>query len=76
MVCYYGYYSNLPRGKRKKEEQDGAISSVIGDDFNSPAKRKGWARLIQKIYEVDPLTCPNYKGSMRILNTTYRDISK
>jgi hypothetical protein len=29
--------------------------------------RKNWARLIQKIYEVDPLTCPRCKGEMRII---------
>jgi hypothetical protein len=34
----------------------------------SPAKRKEWARLIQKIYEVDPLTCPKCKGAMKIIS--------
>jgi len=29
--------------------------------------RKNWARLIQKIYEVDPLTCPKCQGSMRVI---------
>jgi hypothetical protein len=27
---------------------------------------KNWARLIQKIYEVDPLTCPKCKGRSKI----------
>jgi len=26
-----------------------------------------WARLIQKIYEVEPLTCLKYQPSMRII---------
>jgi len=30
--------------------------------------RKNWARLIQKIYEVDPLVCPKCKGTMRIIS--------
>ena len=30
--------------------------------------RKNWARLIQKIYEVDPLTCPKCQGVMRIIS--------
>jgi hypothetical protein len=30
--------------------------------------RKNWARLIQKIYEVDPLTCPKCGGIMRIIS--------
>ena len=29
MVRYYGYYSNVLRGKRKKEEQDDVIPNII-----------------------------------------------
>ena len=29
---------------------------------------KSWARLIQKIYEADPLVCPKCQGSMRIIS--------
>ena len=29
--------------------------------------RKNWARLIQKIYEVDPLVCPACRGEMRVI---------
>ena len=32
------------------------------------ALRKSWARLIQKIYEVDPLVCPKCQGVMRIIS--------
>jgi hypothetical protein len=28
---------------------------------------RSWARLIQKIYEVDPLICPARKGKMKII---------
>jgi hypothetical protein len=31
-------------------------------------KKKNWARLIQKIYEVDPLTCPKCGRIMRIIS--------
>ncbi|MFH1153325.1 MAG: hypothetical protein V1793_05875, partial [Pseudomonadota bacterium] len=30
--------------------------------------RQNWARLIQKIYEVDPLVCPKCQGSMKIIS--------
>ena len=30
--------------------------------------RKNWARLIQKIYNVNPLLCPKCSGSMRIIS--------
>jgi len=29
--------------------------------------RKTWFLLIQKIYEVDPLTCPKCQGKMRVV---------
>jgi len=29
--------------------------------------KANWARLIQKIYEVDPLECPNCGAAMRII---------
>jgi hypothetical protein len=29
---------------------------------------RNWARLIQKIYEVDPLICPKCQGAMRIIS--------
>jgi hypothetical protein len=67
MVRYYGYYSNVKRGKRKKAEQDAIIPCIIEEVGVSPEQRKSWARLIQKIYEVDPLTCPHCQGSMKII---------
>ena len=29
--------------------------------------RSTWARLIHKVYEVDPLECPRCKGPMRVI---------
>lgn len=29
---------------------------------------KGWAEMIRKVYEVDPLLCPSCGGRMRILS--------
>ena len=68
MVRYYGYYSNVTRGKRKQEDQDGLIPCILEPDRSSKEYRKNWARLIQKIYEVDPLTCPKCSGKMKIIS--------
>jgi len=68
MVRYYGFYSNVSRGKRKKQGQDWLIPCMLGADGSSKAYRKNWARLIQKIYETDPLCCPKCSGQMRILS--------
>jgi hypothetical protein len=50
-------HSNVSRGKRKESEDDG-VPCILEADKSSKEYRKNWARLIQKIYEVDPLTCP------------------
>jgi hypothetical protein len=72
MVRYYGYYSNVARGKRKKAEEDELIPSILEPEGSSKEHRKNWARLIQKIYEVDPLTCPKCSGAMKVISVDDR----
>jgi len=67
-VKYYGFYSNVSRGKRKKQDLDDIIPSILEPEGSSKAFRKNWARLIQKIYETDPLCCPKCSGKMKILS--------
>ena len=67
MVRYYGYYSNKARGMRQKAQCDDDCPALIESPLSSSAWRKNWARLIQKIYEVDPLLCPKCHGAMRII---------
>jgi len=67
MVRYYGYYSNVSRGKRKKAEMDDLVHSILQPDGSPKTFRKNWARLIQKIYEIDPLTCPKCSSEMRVI---------
>ena len=68
MVRYYGHYSNVSRGKRQMAGKDDDIPCILESQGNSKAFRKSWARLIQKIYEVDPLVCPKCLGTMRIIS--------
>ena len=65
MVRYYGHYSNASRGLRQKKNLGDLTPSILGPEDLKP--NCTWARLIQKIYEVDPLTCPKCQGQMRIL---------
>ena len=51
MVRYYGYYSNVSRGERKKQNQDEWIPCILEPEGSSKEYRKNCARLIQKIYE-------------------------
>lgn len=68
MVRYYGYYSNKSRGIRKKAGKDDILPALIEPVLTSRAFRKNWARLIQKIYQVDPLLCPKCQGTMKIIS--------
>ena len=65
---YYGFYSNKSRGLRKKAGTDDQVPALIDSDISRKAFRKNWARLIQKIYNVNPLLCPKCSGSMRIIS--------
>jgi len=65
---YYGFYSNVSRGKRKMQDQDDLIPSILEPDGSSTENRRNWSRLIQKIYETDPLTCARCGGTMGIIS--------
>ncbi|MCX5847111.1 MAG: transposase [Deltaproteobacteria bacterium] len=69
MVRYYGYYSNVSRGKRQESTEDDDIPYIIESEEDVKAHRRKWAKLIQKIYEVDPLICPKCQGTMRIISS-------
>ncbi len=67
MVRYYGYYSNVSRGRRKKTNTDELIPTVLEPEITLKAFRRTWARLIQKISEVDPLICAKCSGKMKVI---------
>lgn len=77
LVRYYGWYSNVSRGKRRRlqgtrpADQAGAAREPRGDEHDrSPdarALRRHWAEMIKRIYEVDPLICPSCGGEMRVV---------
>jgi hypothetical protein len=69
MVRYDVSYSNVARGERKKKDQDDLIDSILEPDSSSREYKRNWARLIQKIYEVNPLTCPKCQSPMRLIST-------
>ncbi len=66
-VRYYEYYSNKSRGLRKKAEADDDIPVIVKNEMSSKEWRQNRARLIQKIYEVNPLICPKCRGEMRVV---------
>ena len=66
-VRYYGYYSNKSKGLRKKAQADDDIPVIVKNETSSKEWRQNWARLIQKIYKVNPLICPKCQGEMKII---------
>ena len=64
MVRYYGLYSNAHRGQMRKREVNLSRPLIIEDEQCVPSR--GWAEMIKKIYEVDPLMCQECGGEMRI----------
>ena len=66
-VRYYGLYANAHRGKVKKANLE-AFPLRIAEDELQPLPSKGWAEMIRKVYEVDPLICPPCGGAMKIIS--------
>jgi len=71
LVRYYGWYSHRQRGIRAKAAAPGSSPSCDSPSIDRTAldakksaagPRAGsistWARLIKRVYEVDPLECP------------------
>ena len=69
---YVGWYSNRARGERAKKAspQAGTALPSSGEEpaseFAARAKA-AWARLIRKVYEADPLVCPQCGGPLRVI---------
>ena len=73
MLRYWGYYSNVSRGKRRAAARRLAgTGDPDGDSLpdDEPFRRRDrltWAVLIKKIYEIDPLLCPYCGAEMKII---------
>ncbi len=75
LVRYYGWYSNKNRGLRAKARAATVPAAPEvepapgGDDAAFRRRcRMRWAALIKKVYEVDPLNCPNCGGTMAVVS--------
>ena len=71
MTRYWGFYANAARGKRRKVEEEEPTSprpaqQDRADAFTRQA-RLSWAKLIRRVYEIDPLLCPFCGAEMKIL---------
>ncbi|MFH0799289.1 MAG: transposase [Pseudomonadota bacterium] len=65
-VRYYGLYANAHRGKVKKTSLEACPLRMAEEELR-PIPSKGWAEMIRKVYEVDPMVCPQCGGKMRVI---------
>jgi ribosomal protein S27E len=66
MVRYYGLYANAHRGKVRKAGHVPVALGMLEEELPRVSS-KGWAEMIRKVYEVDPLICPRCGGKMRVV---------
>jgi ribosomal protein S27E len=80
LIRYYGWYSNKARGQRRKRQQ-AAEAAALGAGratlpiagplaLELPPRSRAsqtWAMLIKRVYEIDPLECPNCGGQMKVV---------
>jgi len=62
----YGLYSNAHRGKMRKIGVDSSHPLIIEQEHHYVPSR-GWAEMIRKVYEVDPLICPKCGAEMKLI---------
>lgn len=65
-IRYSGLYANAHRGKVRKSEA-GVHKLLIIEEECPRIPRRGWAEMIKKVYEVNPMACPQCQGEMRII---------
>jgi hypothetical protein len=66
MIRYYALYSNAHRGKETKRGQAKSVPPILRPPPPTRAS-PGWRELIKRVYEVDPLTCPNCGSEMKVI---------
>ncbi len=68
LVWYVGWYSTRVRGEQARKAVPGAAVQAPEDGQVIAARaRSAWARLIHKVYEVDPLECPKCGAPMQVI---------
>ncbi len=70
-VRYWGFYANAARGKRRNAAGTAGATATSRqqNDADEPTRRArlSWAKLLHRVYEVDPLLCPFCGAEMKVL---------
>ena len=82
LTYYYGVYSSSHRGKQRRQNKEDQETELVliesGKDTAAGKPTSTWARLIRRIFEVDPLRCRKCGAQMRLIAfvTDYRQVSR
>ena len=78
LVRYFGWYSHRHRGTRAKLSDDSssdglridrsALEASSDSQVPRPGSVRTWAALIKRIFEVDPLECPQCGKQMKVIS--------
>jgi len=70
LVRYYGAWSHVRRARTRKGSCAAARPAPSPDTQDGCAQlsKRTWARLIEKVYEADPLVCPRCSGPLKIIS--------
>jgi len=66
MVRYHGLYANAHRGKVRRAGRRGFSARIVEEELTWLAS-KGWAGMIRKVWEVDPLVWRRCGGGMKVV---------
>jgi len=66
LLSDYGLHANVHRGKVRKANRVPAVLGLIEEGL-PPRPFKGWAEMIRKFSDVDPLVCPRCGGRMKVV---------
>ena len=66
-VRYDGAYANRLR-KLYRDPEGGVTEDRADSEPPLPKGRASWARLLRRIFEVDPLTCARCGAQMRVIS--------
>jgi len=84
-VIGYGVYSSRALGERRKQARGEELAAGIGatvsdyeplteaDEF-AKRRRQSWAKLIQRVWEVSPLTCSRCGTEMRVVSVITKPV--
>jgi hypothetical protein len=67
-LCHFFHYFDrfLLEYESLFEREYGYLHPIVQEESFVPSK--GWAEMIRKVYEVDPLLCPSCRGQMKIIS--------